>query len=1029
MNSQEGAIWRKWDLHIHTPFSELNNSFPTDFDEYAKLVFNKAIENNIAAIGVTDYFCIKGYKRLVKLVKDEEKLSLLLGEDKAALAKRILLLPNIEFRTTTIVRDPEGKDSRVNFHVIFSDELTCDEIEEDFLRELKFTAQSDPDSEDERWPLTIRNLEKLGQQLKDQHAPFKDKSDLFVGMMNAVIDDGSISKILKNKQSIFHNKYLLVLPADEDLSKCSWDGQGHLSRKTMIQKSHLIFSSNGGTRDFGLGKKHASEGEYLDEFKSFKACIHGSDSHDVEDLFLPDKDRFTWVKADPTFNGLKRLLSEPASRVFVGKEPNAIALQRSKKTKYFNSLGIHKIKDSSFSELWFEQAFPFNTGLVAIIGNKGSGKSALSDTLGLLGNSKNEKYFSFLNSSKFKKARENKARHFESELTWLSNEKNTAGLNDSVDLTTVETIKYIPQNYLETICNEVASGKGSEFDKELKSVIFSNVKKEDRYDCESFDDLMEFITDEKHDRINNLKVELHTQNLKVLSLERKTLPEFKKTLEQQLEQKRLELASHIEGKPEVIRKPGDENDESNKQLAAEIEEKRVLLDKVDEQLVEISTQISKHSRRKILSDKVLSKLSNFKNVYDSFIEDDVEFEELGLSITEIVQLKVQPSKVESIKTDSILQVEALNEQLNSETKDSPAFVKKSIADRIEAIRQEMDVHNQQYQVFLENLAKWEAKKNELEGSAEVSETINYFKSQIEKLASIPQELESLRAQRLETSKSIFNAIYELKEVYASLYAPIEKSIRENDFVHDSMHLGFSVSIVQDNFSDKLFNLVNQGRKGSFCGVEDGQKRLNKIISESGYSAWDEVLEFMTTIDHQLRHDVREDLEPRVNLADIMKKGVSEIEIEDLVFGLSYLSPRYALTWGERTLDQLSPGERGALLLVFYLLVDKDDIPLVIDQPEENLDNESVYKILVPCIKQAKEFRQVVIVTHNPNLAVVCDADQVIYAEMDKPGGNRILYTSGAIENPEINKHIVDVLEGTRPAFDVRDAKYRIIERL
>lgn len=69
----------------------------------------------------------------------------------------------------------------------------------------------------------------------------------------------------------------------------------------------------------------------------------------------------------------------------------------------------------------------------------------------------------------------------------------------------------------------------------------------------------------------------------------------------------------------------------------------------------------------------------------------------------------------------------------------------------------------------------------------------------------------------------------------------------------------------------------------------------------------------------------------------------------------------------------------------------------------------------------------IIVTLNPNMAVVCDADEIICCEMDKPGGNRITYTTRAIENPGINHHIVDVLEGTRPAFDVRDANCRLVE--
>ena len=71
-------------------------------------------------------------------------------------------------------------------------------------------------------------------------------------------------------------------------------------------------------------------------------------------------------------------------------------------------------------------------------------------------------------------------------------------------------------------------------------------------------------------------------------------------------------------------------------------------------------------------------------------------------------------------------------------------------------------------------------------------------------------------------------------------------------------------------------------------------------------------------------------------------------------------------------------------------------------------------------------RQIIIVTHNPNLAVVCDADQVIYSSIDKEDGNRVAYVSGGIENPVISKHVVDVLEGTMPAFDDRDRKYDVV---
>ena len=94
----------------------------------------------------------------------------------------------------------------------------------------------------------------------------------------------------------------------------------------------------------------------------------------------------------------------------------------------------------------------------------------------------------------------------------------------------------------------------------------------------------------------------------------------------------------------------------------------------------------------------------------------------------------------------------------------------------------------------------------------------------------------------------------------------------------------------------------------------------------------------------------------------------------------------------------------------------------------NLDNHTVAKVLVECIKETRKRRQVFIVTHNPNLAVVCDADQVVHAEMDKQDGNRITYSCGSLENPDMCDFVTDVLEGTRWAFGVRDGKYRVSEQ-
>ena len=111
------------------------------------------------------------------------------------------------------------------------------------------------------------------------------------------------------------------------------------------------------------------------------------------------------------------------------------------------------------------------------------------------------------------------------------------------------------------------------------------------------------------------------------------------------------------------------------------------------------------------------------------------------------------------------------------------------------------------------------------------------------------------------------------------------------------------------------------------------------------------------------------------------------------------------------------------MLVFYLLLDKSSNPIIVDQPEENLDNHTVFRLLIPVIKDVKKRRQLIMVTHSPNIAVVCDAEQIIYADIDRSDGNRMHYTMGSIEAPELNLHAINVLEGTRPAFDNRGSKY------
>src|SRR5258706_2863379 len=148
-----------------------------------------------------------------------------------------------------------------------------------------------------------------------------------------------------------------------------------------------------------------------------------------------------------------------------------------------------------------------------------------------------------------------------------------------------------------------------------------------------------------------------------------------------------------------------------------------------------------------------------------------------------------------------------------------------------------------------------------------------------------------------------------------------------------------------------------------------------------------------------------------------------------LYDTSHIRIDYGIEYEGVAIEQLSPGTRGVVLLLLYLAVDRQDLrPLIIDQPEENLDPNSVFEELVPHFREARKRRQIIIVTHNANLVVNTDADQVIVASCE-PGAQGQLpfidYDTGSLENPDIRDAVCDILEGGERAFLERERRYRL----
>jgi hypothetical protein len=148
-----------------------------------------------------------------------------------------------------------------------------------------------------------------------------------------------------------------------------------------------------------------------------------------------------------------------------------------------------------------------------------------------------------------------------------------------------------------------------------------------------------------------------------------------------------------------------------------------------------------------------------------------------------------------------------------------------------------------------------------------------------------------------------------------------------------------------------------------------------------------------------------------------------------LYGTEHIAVHYSVDYEGVDIRNLSPGTRGIILLLLYLALDDlDDRPLIIDQPEESLDPKSIFDELVGLFHAARSKRQVIMVTHNANLVINTDADQIIVANV---GPHRaaalppIAYLSGGLETAAIRKAVCDILEGGEHAFRERARRLRV----
>lgn len=1002
----KGAEWRIWDLHVHSPASK---NYSGSWEEFIMQLAN----SKCAVIGINDYTSVAGYKEVRRRLDDpaEAHKGNEAYQDALKKLRNKTLLPVVEFRMNTVLQNKNSKSgTRLNFHVIFSDSVKADDIET-FIK-----------------GLTVKDA-MIGSRYDDAKFLLEDVSLNF---------DDTVKKL--SADATFKDKFLLWLPYDEYGGLDEIDPKADKYFKEGLTKAaDILGSSNEKQRFFFLCKNEKFKPEEYDEwFGGPKPCIKGSDTHNasheigrLKDHESKPTDKYCWIKADPTFEGLKQILIEPEDRIYIGRVPPKIQAVTDNKTRYISKIRIKKKAGSKLEDVWFDCDIDANPEMIAIIGNKGSGKSALADIIALVGNTHNGKHFSFLDPQKFRTKNGRIASQFEGELIWADGTPSKRGLDEDSNLTQPEAVKYIPQQYLEKICTQLPTGEQTDFEKELRKVIFSHISEADRHGKTSLDALIAYKTEEIEQTLLQYQQEMSRINAEIAELERKHDPNYRAMLEGERQKKQKELDAHETVKPPEVAPPQQQTDDqkvASATITQQLETLNGQQQQIQQKILDARQQQKKLNDKIVSATKLEGKLTNLRSQISAAKQDMREdFAKLDIDVEQIVLFDLNAGVLATKKDEFIKgkgQVDAL---LNEDDDKGLPKQLEVLKLQIKTLQNQLDEPNRRYQQYVQNLQVWTTKKTELTGAHDVPDTLQYYMHQLAYLdQALQSEIEAAKTKRIGVARFIYQCIAQIRDIYAQLFAPVQQLIEGNPVIRDGFKLSFSTSIIERMFRQEFFDrYVTQGINGSFCGKDAGEARLNEIINGYDFNDVEQSLAFVQNVMKHMEYDYRSkdpDKTP-TNIASQLRKAIKPEQLYDFVWSFQYLQPEYSLMLDGKDLNQLSPGERGSLLLVFYLLVDKSDIPIVVDQPEENLDNQTVYRLLIPVIKQVKKRRQIIMVTHNPNIAVVCDAEQVVHAAIDRAHGNSITYTPGSIENKEINKHIIDVLEGTRPAFGNRAAKY------
>src|SRR4029453_10541664 len=292
-----------------------------------------------------------------------------------------------------------------------------------------------------------------------------------------------------------------------------------------------------------------------------------------------------------------------------------------------------------------------------------------------------------------------------------------------------------------------------------------------------------------------------------------------------------------------------------------------------------------------------------------------------------------------------------------------------------------------------------------------------------------ERLAAARRDRADAYVAYFANLKREQRTLEELYEPVKARLTSEAAAEQEHDLEFSIrwEADLDKWLERGSGLFDQRRTIPYGTIQGLADTARKILAPAWTSGDPDRIRI--ALEDFLTEFRRTDLPP----ARYLRTGITVQDVLEWLYEVEHVRLNYGLKYNGVELEKLSPGTKGIVLLILYLGMDVADTrPLIVDQPDENLDNESIYKMLTTYFKTAKMRRQIILITHNPNLVVNADSEQVIVASCARreTGLPYITYRSGSLENntPEdlgIRQQVCRILEGGSDAFLKRERRYSL----